>query len=428
MAKYHRLVAVLAAVVLAVALSGSAAGMLVDTAAHWSAPLIAALEARGIVSGDGFGRFNPDAPLTRAEMAKLLVLATGDDQDAQLLSHYASRYSDIPAWHWARGYIETLAESAVTRGYPDGRFGPADTVTRAQMAAFLVRAANLAEQAQLYRLEPSPYKDDADIPEWARGSVNAAFTYGLMAGSVDGTFRPLDPITRAEGGVAVLRLLEYKGGAFELTGTLVRFDPHTLSGTVRDDLGRERDFTMAGDAQYYRSGIAVSPQAISPLDQVWLVLGQKGAMRFMEARNSDLIGSNLTVQAQSITLTLRDGTTRTAAVQPGALVYLNGRPASLKQLPNGSDAYIALDLSSSEVRILDAVRTSVQGSLTGIDPNRSVVFVNPSGSPSRMLTVATDARIFLDGNTAGLQDLTFGLRVRVALDDHDTVTYLQAER
>lgn len=67
----------------------------------------------------------------------------------------------------------------------------------------------------------------------------------------------------------------------------------------------------------YRFGVSISPQAISLLDQVWFVLGKKRTMRFMEARNSGLTGSNLTVQGQSLTLTLLDGATPMAMVKPG---------------------------------------------------------------------------------------------------------------
>jgi len=428
MAKHHRLVAVLTAVVLVAALSGSAAGILIDTAGHWSAPLVAALEAKGIVSGDSLRRYDPDAPLTRAQMAKLLVLALSDDQDAQLLARYGSRYTDVPAWHWASGYIEALAESAVTRGYPDGRFAPADTVTRAQMATFLVRAAGLSEHAQLHRLEPTPFADDAEVPEWARGAVNTAATYGLMAGSGDGNFRPSDILTRAEGGVAVLRLMEFKGSAYQFSGTLIRFDANTRGGTIRDPLGRERSFTMAGDAQYFRSGIAVSAAVISRLDQVWVALGPQGTGRLMEARYLDLVGSNLMVQGQSVTVTQKDGTARTAIVQQGALVYLNGRSVTLQQVPTGSEVYLALDLMSNEVRVLDAVQTSIQGTISGLDASRSVIFLSTQGLQGVAVNVAKDALLFLDGRKVALEDLELGAKVKLAVDDHETVTYLQAER
>lgn len=110
------------------------------------------------------------------------------------------------------------------------------------------------------------------------------------------------------------------------------------------------------------------------------------------------------------------------------MIYLNGQPAAPEELPNGSEAYLALDLLSGEVRSLNTVRTSDKGSVMDIDPGHSVIFVDRVGATSRMLSVAKDARVFLDWDKVGLKDLTSGLTVKVALDDRETVTYLQSER
>ena len=47
---------------------------------------------------------------------------------------------DVPYDWWSCKYIKRLAGLAITTGYGDGRFGPVDLVTRAQMAVFLSRA------------------------------------------------------------------------------------------------------------------------------------------------------------------------------------------------------------------------------------------------------------------------------------------------
>jgi len=52
-------------------------------------------------------------------------------------------FPDVPTSHWAFQYVEALAASGITQGYPDGTFKPATPVTRAQMATFLARALGL---------------------------------------------------------------------------------------------------------------------------------------------------------------------------------------------------------------------------------------------------------------------------------------------
>ncbi len=55
----------------------------------------------------------------------------------------SATFPDVPTNHWAFQYVETLAASGITQGYPDGTFRPTAAVTRAQMATFLARALGL---------------------------------------------------------------------------------------------------------------------------------------------------------------------------------------------------------------------------------------------------------------------------------------------
>jgi hypothetical protein len=414
--------------VLVVAVSKPAVGLLVDMAGHWSAPLAAALEARGIISGDEYSRFDPEGQLTRAQLAKMLVTGTGYQEDAKLLAAYPSRYSDIPKWHWANGYVESLAEMAAVEGYPDGTFGPEDQVTRAQMAVILVRMAGLANQARVMRFETTGYRDDSDIPSWARGHINVARAAGLMDGKDDGSFRPLDPITRAEGSVAIFRLLNTRGRMFNLTGTLVRFDPTTRKGTVRDEIGQEQVFTMSDAAQYYRKGLPSVIGQVRALDQVWIVLGSNGEGTFMDARFQDALGRDLRTAPGSVTATLPDGT-RTYQVQSDLLAFLNGKPATLAQVNGAQSVYMIFDQISGRVRVLDAVMSSIQGKVVGIDQRQAFLYVQSQlDRPATIVTVAANATLIVDGTRGTMTDIRLGDQVQIAVDEAGFATYVLAER
>lgn len=427
MRKWHVWAAVLAAGAVTAYSTGTAVGALTDTAGHWAAPLIAALEAKGVVAGDLDGRFNPDAPLNRAQMAKLLVAGLGNDAEAQLLTRYDSRFADIPAWHWAKGYVEALAETGITDGYPDGSFGPNDTVTRAQMAVFLVRAMGLSAEAQLMRFMPTDYTDDPAIPDWARGSVHLAQSTGLMSGFPDGSFAPLQSITKAEGGVVLLRLMVRKGLGYHLTGTLVRFDSATGQGVVRNELGREVPFTMTVGATYFRSGAAVQAALVRPADQVWIVLDKEGRGLFLEARYTDRLLGGVDLAGNSLTTILPGGQRQEYRLTAGTLFFVNGRPATREQLAAASPVYLVLDVETQAVRIADGVRASIQGTVSGANAATNKLFVT-TGGKLESLTVAPETIIYLNGERAGLQDLRVNDRVWLAQDPTGLVTYLQAER
>jgi len=52
-------------------------------------------------------------------------------------------FPDVAPGYWAFQAIESLADSGITTGFPDGTFKPTNPVTRAQMATFLARALGL---------------------------------------------------------------------------------------------------------------------------------------------------------------------------------------------------------------------------------------------------------------------------------------------
>ncbi|RSK28653.1 lactocepin [Bacillus sp. HMF5848] len=103
--------------------------------AHPAYAAIAAAKAAGIVSGNG-GKFNPDAALTRAQMAKILAVAF----DLDVVAVDVELFSDVMESHWARGYVDALFVAGITTGKADGSFAPEAFTTRAELAVFLARA------------------------------------------------------------------------------------------------------------------------------------------------------------------------------------------------------------------------------------------------------------------------------------------------
>ena len=100
---------------------------------------IRALTQRGLFKNAE--KFNPNKPLTRGQMAKLLVLGyhiVTDDNDFII-------FDDVHKSSGAYEYIITIAELNITTTRPGGKFNPNDPVTRGQMAAFLYRTMQFDE-------------------------------------------------------------------------------------------------------------------------------------------------------------------------------------------------------------------------------------------------------------------------------------------
>jgi len=114
---------------------------LIDIGGHWAESWIEELFDSGMTGGYPDGTYRPLNQVTRAEMAIFLLKARhGNTYTPPEASGGA--FSDV-AGHWAEAWIDQLAAEGITSGYPDGTFKPDRTVTRAEMAVFLVNAFGL---------------------------------------------------------------------------------------------------------------------------------------------------------------------------------------------------------------------------------------------------------------------------------------------
>ncbi len=98
---------------------------------------------------------------------------------------------------WAAGPALNRAEHlAYLEGYPDGRIGPEDLLTREQTAAIFYRLLTPDSRAR-YQGAASPFPDVAD-GRWSAGAIAAMASAGILKGRPDGSFAPERPVTRAE--------------------------------------------------------------------------------------------------------------------------------------------------------------------------------------------------------------------------------------
>ncbi|KYG90301.1 S-layer homology domain-containing protein [Metasolibacillus sp. FSL H7-0170] len=94
---------------------------------------IAAIVNAGIMNGTGQGIFDPNAKLTRAQMAKILVMAY------DLKGTTTTKFKDVSTQHWSYDFVHTLAANKITTGYEDNTFKPGLEVSRVHFSLFLYR-------------------------------------------------------------------------------------------------------------------------------------------------------------------------------------------------------------------------------------------------------------------------------------------------
>ncbi|MDF2714663.1 MAG: hypothetical protein K0R28_1588, partial [Paenibacillus sp.] len=120
-------------------------------------------------------------------------------------------YSDISSGCWAKEAIDKMAKTGLMQGYPDASFRPEQTITRAEMAAI---AAKLRHDA---RSDNNQFTDTNG--HWAQSAISQVKAAGIMDGYPDSAFRPEQSLTRAEAVTIINRLL----GRGPLSGAVARW-------------------------------------------------------------------------------------------------------------------------------------------------------------------------------------------------------------
>jgi hypothetical protein len=102
---------------------------------HWFNNAVSTMANADIIQGRPDGTFQPNQPITRAEVAAITArFFDGSSQNS-------GTFTDT-AGHWAEGYIDLLADFGWVQGSGDGIFRPDDLVTRAEVAAIVNRMLN----------------------------------------------------------------------------------------------------------------------------------------------------------------------------------------------------------------------------------------------------------------------------------------------
>jgi parallel beta-helix repeat protein len=116
-------------------------------------------------------------------------------------------FTDINGKEWYTRDVKAAAEAGIVTGYEDGTFRPQAGITRQELAVMLHRAIGFAGAREQSLVLEKNFLDDQVIAPWAQESVAAAASYKLMDGISEGRFAPEAPATRAESAVVLFRLL-----------------------------------------------------------------------------------------------------------------------------------------------------------------------------------------------------------------------------
>ncbi|HEY9761678.1 MAG TPA: S-layer homology domain-containing protein [Trichocoleus sp.] len=174
-----------------------------DLGDHWAKPFIEALAQHNLIRGLDTGEFQPNAPMTRAQYAALLMKAFQPQAKLPPTS-----FTDVSPSFWAADAIQSAYRAGFLSGFPDYTFAPDHPLVRVQAWVSLVNGLGLlaGQPANLALL--TRFVDRQNIPTYAQEAVAKATQMGLVVNSPEvQQLRPNNVASRADIAAAVYQAL-----------------------------------------------------------------------------------------------------------------------------------------------------------------------------------------------------------------------------
>ena len=135
------------------------------------------------------GTFAPNKGMSRAEVASLFTRLLKNRPLKE--QSYEAGLSDLHAGDWYADAVGYAVQKGIVSGYPDGTFKPNQAISRAEFAAIAARFTDMTGD------QPSVFSD-LDPNHWSYQAICQVAAKGWLSGYPDGSFKPNQPITRAE--------------------------------------------------------------------------------------------------------------------------------------------------------------------------------------------------------------------------------------
>lgn len=168
-----------------------------DTKGHWAELVLNDWMRKGLVKGDVNGAVKPDEPITRGEFMALVNRAFYFSKKADV------SFKDLTASDWEYADVQMAVHAGYIEGYGDQTIRSGDKVSRQEAAAMITRLQKLEGGDNA----AASFADSASIPSWSKDAIGAIVNSRIMNGYEDNSFRPEQPMTRAEAIVTLDRAI-----------------------------------------------------------------------------------------------------------------------------------------------------------------------------------------------------------------------------
>jgi len=179
---------------------------------HFAYDAIQFLQKNGIVSGNPDGTFKPDAKVSRAAAAKLVVAPLITNEQLEQAQNAKSSYTDVPEDVWYKPYVELARVAGIIDGPPKKTaFLGASNVIKVEFFKML-QLANNVDPNSYSEIRLPLSQDVSNVDEWYYPYMRYGIASSLTMISTEGTLNPAKDLTRAETALLLYRFLMYTSG------------------------------------------------------------------------------------------------------------------------------------------------------------------------------------------------------------------------
>lgn len=162
----------------------------------WAGCDINKLTSNNIIAGYPDRTFKPNLPVSRAEMASLII--KGFNLNDKMVCP-SKTFKDVPTSHWANSIINTAVANGMMCGYPNGMFKPSQPVSRAEALTILSKGINCPMDGCKAQEILSKYCDACAVPSWAAIPIAKSLEAGANCDLPQpNTIAPTKDASRAE--------------------------------------------------------------------------------------------------------------------------------------------------------------------------------------------------------------------------------------
>ena len=159
----------------------------------WYSGTVAYVTENGFFSGTGNGNFSPNTTMSRAMMVTVL-----HNMAKNPTAYNANLFGDVASGAWYDGAVRWATASGIASGYPGGRFGTNDDVTREQIAVFLYNYAKAMGYDVSSYVSLTSYADDETVSAYAKTAMEWAVAEGVISGRTGNLLAAKSNASRAE--------------------------------------------------------------------------------------------------------------------------------------------------------------------------------------------------------------------------------------